>query len=199
MVYGLILAGGKSRRFGSDKRFYSLGGKLLIERACEIMEKVCDKNFIVVDRNFPSGLSRLQAFVLLRDLKDGLGPLMGIYSSLLAIPEGGFIAIPVDMPNLSVDLLMYIKDKACSYDLIVPVRDGPLPFPGFYSKALLPIFECLIDRGVYSIRRLVDFADEGGFKVLTLSFDIVKSFGNPEEILLNVNRREDIEAQMGNK
>ncbi|MEM4658853.1 MAG: NTP transferase domain-containing protein, partial [Candidatus Methanosuratincola sp.] len=165
-----------------------------IERACEIMEKVCDKNFIAVDRNFPAGLPCLSEFVLLRDLRDGRGPLMGIYSSLLAIPEGGFIAIPVDMPYLSVELLRYIKEMASSYDLIVPVTEVPLP--GFYSKTLLLLFESLIEKGVYSLRRLVGFADECGCRVLKLSYDVIKSFGDPEEILLNVNRMEDIEAQM---
>ena len=43
MIYGLILAGGRSERFGSEKALARLGGLSLLERAHARLSRACEK------------------------------------------------------------------------------------------------------------------------------------------------------------
>jgi len=199
MIAGLVVAGGKSKRFGSDKRFYKLSEKTLTEIACEKISKVFRKNYIVVDKNFSENQIDLDRFTILRDLEDGKGPLMGIYSALSQIPEEGCLVIPVDMPNLSISLLEYINEQARFFDIIVPCREKALPLPGFYSKKLLPLIRSILESESFSMQSLVNQAEkETGLKVLKLSSDFVTKFGDPEKFLLNINRKDDIDKLESN-
>lgn len=194
MIAGLILAGGKSKRFGSDKRFYELNGKTFLEIACEKIRKVCNKNYIVVDKYFTDKQIDSGAFVILRDLEEGKGPLMGIYSALFQIPDEGCLVIPVDMPSLSISFLRYIKELTNFFDLVVTYSYEPLPLPGFYSKKLLPLISSILENGIFSIKSLVTQVENNNkLKVLKLSFDDIKRFGSPGQSLFNVNRAEDLE------
>ncbi|MBI2487648.1 MAG: NTP transferase domain-containing protein [Deltaproteobacteria bacterium] len=105
MIAGLIVAEGKSKRFGSDKRFYELDGKTFLEIACEKISKVCDKNYIIIDKYFSDNQINLEGFVTLRDLEDEKGPLIGIYSARSQITDEGCLVMPIDMPNLSISFL----------------------------------------------------------------------------------------------
>ncbi|MEE9252827.1 MAG: molybdenum cofactor guanylyltransferase [Thermodesulfobacteriota bacterium] len=186
MVAVVILAGGGSKRFGSDKRFYRLSGKTLIEACCE-------KNYIVADKDFSDKGFNAQGFTVLRDLEEGGGPLMGIYTALSRIVEEGCLVIPVDMPGLSVSLLEYINEQANFSHLSVLYGDELFPLPGYYSKKLLPLIESSFESGDISLKALVGRAEKSGeMKVLMLSLEKIKRFGDPKEILLNINTEDDI-------
>lgn len=195
MVAGLILAGGKSKRFGSDKRFYKLKGKTLFEIACEKISEVCDKNYVISDKDFTVNTINLDGFVILRDLEEGKGPIMGIYSALLRIHEEGCLAIPVDMPNLTVSFLKYIKELSNSFDLVVPYSYEPLPLPGFYSKKHLPFLKSALNNEDLSLKSLIIHTEHNRkLKIIKLYFDDIKRFGDPERILININKKDDVES-----
>jgi molybdopterin-guanine dinucleotide biosynthesis protein A len=48
-----ILAGGRSSRFGQDKRFFNLSGKSLIQIGIKKAESLNLKIYLSVDKNFP--------------------------------------------------------------------------------------------------------------------------------------------------
>jgi len=192
-VAGLVLAGGQSRRFGSDKRFYRIDKKTLLWIACEKMAEVCNMNYLAVDRNFEDDRVNIDDFYILRDSEDWKGPLMGIYSAILRKPDQGYLVIPVDMPNLNIQLLKYIKSKAKLYDLIVIYDKEYVPLPGYYSSSLLPLIRSSISNGDYSLKSLIRIAARNDdFKVLKLYMDDIREFGDPKKILLNINKKEDI-------
>jgi molybdopterin-guanine dinucleotide biosynthesis protein A len=57
-VAGAILAGGKSRRFGSDKRFFKLNDKTLLEIMCKKLRAVFETKYISTEKNFEAKLSQ---------------------------------------------------------------------------------------------------------------------------------------------
>jgi molybdopterin-guanine dinucleotide biosynthesis protein A len=191
-VAGLVLAGGKSRRFGSDKRFYTIDKKTLLWIACAKMAEVCDVNYLAVDQRFEDDRVSIGGFYILRDSEDRKGPLMGIYSAMLHKPDQGYLVIPVDMPNLNIRLLKYMKSKAKLYDLIVLYDKEYVPLPGYYSSSLLPLMRSSISNEDYSLKSLIEIAVRNDdFKVLKLYTDDIREFGDPEKILLNINKKED--------
>jgi molybdopterin-guanine dinucleotide biosynthesis protein A len=192
-VAGLVLAGGKSSRFGSDKRFYTIDKKTLLWIACVKMAEVCDVNYLAVDRQFEDDNVNVGGFFILRDSEDWKGPLLGIYSAMLHKPDQGYLVIPVDMPNLSIQLLKHMKSKAKLYDLIVLYDNEYIPLPGYYSSSLLPLIRYSISNQDYSLKSLIGTAVcNDDFKVLKLYTDDIREFGDPKKILLNINKKEDI-------
>lgn len=191
-VAGLVLADGKSRRFGSDKRFYTVDKKTLLWIACEKMAEVCDVNYLAVDRHFEDDRVNIDGFYILRDTEDWKGPLIGIYSAILQNPTHGCLVIPVDMPNLNIQLLKYMKSKAKLYDLIVLYDKEYVPLPGYYSSSLLPLIRSSISNEDYSLKSLIGIAVRNeDYKVLKLYSDDIREFGDPKKILLNINKKED--------
>lgn len=192
-VAGLVLAGGKSRRFGSDKRFYTVDEKTLLWIACEKMAEVCDINYLAVDRHFEDNRVNIDGFYILRDTEDWKGPLMGIYSAILRKPDQGYLVIPVDMPNSNIQLLKYIKSKAKLYDLIVIYDKEYIPLPGYYSSSLVPLMRSSLSNEDYSLKSLIRIVERNDdLKVLKLYSEEIREFGETEKILLNINKKEDI-------
>jgi molybdopterin-guanine dinucleotide biosynthesis protein A len=112
-LLGAVLAGGQSRRFGSDKALALLDGKPLIEHAIAALAAqaeaviVCGKEWgdWVPDRPGP-----------------GLGPLGGINAALHAAAERGFDAVltaPCDVPTLPDNLVNILSNG--SYIIEIPV------------------------------------------------------------------------------
>ena len=80
-ILGVVLAGGKSQRFGSDKSSIKLGDKSLIEHAISKIEN----NFqeILIISNNEKNLINKKNIFLTKDLIDGfLGPLVGVLSAM---------------------------------------------------------------------------------------------------------------------
>ncbi|MDD9912082.1 MAG: molybdenum cofactor guanylyltransferase [Alphaproteobacteria bacterium] len=86
-VTAVVLAGGKSTRMGQDKAQLPWQGVTLLECAAhDLLESGCT----VVRTSGPQDIM---------DIRSGLGPLGGVYSSLEALPKAAWILFwPVDVP-----------------------------------------------------------------------------------------------------
>jgi len=104
---GVVLAGGKSSRFGSDKAVAMLSGRPLIEHALDNLRRHAD-GVAVAGRQVEGVLS-------VEDRPSpGLGPLGGLCGALAYAAEHGFsrvLTCGVDSPYLPAELL----DSAPSY------------------------------------------------------------------------------------
>lgn len=191
MLTGAILAGGKSKRFGVDKRFFKFGKKTLLEIACEKIKNF-DEKYIAIDKNFdisklPKSLSR---FKIIRDKFEDKGPMVGIYSMLLEIENEGSIFIPVDMPLIPEELLIYMANLKV-YDIVyLKNKDRIYPLPGYYSKRLVSLIEENVKLNRLSLMELI-FKSKG-IKIFGIDYENLKKFGNPEKILININKPEDL-------
>ena len=76
-----ILAGGKSSRFGSNKIFYLIDEKPMIDKIIETGTKLCDEIILAGDYDY-SQFSVKNKIVSVRDEQKNIGPIGGIYSAL---------------------------------------------------------------------------------------------------------------------
>lgn len=100
-VLGVVLAGGQSRRFGSDKALAVVDGHTLLDRAVLMLGRQCD--VLVV-----AGRDAAPIAVVADHPRAGLGPLGGLCGALRYGEEHGFdavLSIPVDAFDLPADLL----------------------------------------------------------------------------------------------
>jgi molybdopterin-guanine dinucleotide biosynthesis protein A len=164
-VSGIVLAGGRSSRFGSDKLAAPFGGVPLLDRAvAAIADPVIGCSEIVVvlapgdDRELPSA-----ALPVRRALDPAAhgGPLVGLLAGLEAAREPVVLVVGGDMPTLSPDvlaaLLRALLAAERSADAAVLIQRGvrrPLPAV-FRNGAASPLARRLIGDGERSLMALL--------------------------------------------
>lgn len=162
-VSGVILAGGKSRRYGKNKALVEIDGIPLIERVIGVMKSIFSHLLIIT--NTPHEYAHLD-IPMQEDHIKGLGPLGGIYSGLISIPnEYGFF-VACDMPSLNRELILHMVDVRENFDVVVPEASSGLEtLHALYSKQCLSPINELIDAGEYQVFRFfskvsVHYVDE---------------------------------------
>lgn len=112
----LILAGGRSRRMGTDKARLPMANSTLLGWQRERLGALG----LDVWHSGPDGIVDLWP--------DFRGPLAGLYSALVQCPEVGFwLLVPVDMPALSLERLSALLHQMHLESVPVAYRDAPLP------------------------------------------------------------------------
>ncbi|MDB9823282.1 molybdenum cofactor guanylyltransferase [Deltaproteobacteria bacterium] len=184
-VTGVILAGGKSLRFGSNKALVEINGAPLIERVTHVLSSVFNRLILIT--NSPQEYSSLQ-LPIYEDIIKGLGPIGGIYTGLEAINDEKGFFVACDMPFINEDLIRYIAGVGYDFDVVVPKIDWRIePLHALYSKSCLPIIKGLIASDIHQIIRSfqslhVRYVDEAEIK----SHDpLMKSF-------MNINRQDEL-------
>lgn len=100
-ITGYLLAGGRSRRLGCDKRLIRLGGVTLLERVASLLKATLGSPPILVGDNL-AGVAP-EGCVVLPDARPDSGPLGGLVAALDHCPTPWALVVAADMPHLSVD------------------------------------------------------------------------------------------------
>jgi len=177
---GIILAGGKSSRFGENKALIEVAGRPIIERTIEVLGKVF--NEIIIVSNRPEDYDHLGARVV-EDIIPGKGPLSGIHSGLVNSSSFYNFVVACDMPFLKVEHVRLLKERAIDCDVLVPTVQGKMePLHAVYSKACLVPLEERLRSSELSV---IDFIKSVQAKVV--EFNDSMSF-------VNINTRKDWEC-----
>ena len=119
-VTGVVLAGGKSIRFGKNKAIAEINGERLISRVVNMLGLVFEK--IIIISNSPYEYRYLDVPIY-EDIIKGLGPLGGIYTGLSYMDcEAGFF-VACDMPFLNEHLIRHMIEIRTDYDAVIPKID----------------------------------------------------------------------------
>jgi molybdenum cofactor guanylyltransferase len=147
LIAGFVLAGGGSRRFGSDKAMAIFRDRRLVSYPLGALRSVGLSPTIVA----PHAESyREWCRDALTDERPGLGPLGGVWAVLQASRREWALILSVDMPCVEeAHLLPLLSRIARSPDLqaiCYADSDGRRhPFPGAYNRSLLGLIEDLVD------------------------------------------------------
>lgn len=158
-VSAIVLAGGASRRFGSDKLAARLGDRPLLEHVLDALEAVTSDITVVVgpgdERVLPAGVRTAH------DPRPHEGPLAGLVTGLEAIPAGSAIVLVVagDMPTVRPAVLRLLVDAVAAGAPAAVLHDGvaPRPLPAAYARESVRTAAArLIDAGERRLRALPD-------------------------------------------
>ena len=114
---GVILAGGRSSRFGADKALALLGGRPMASHVAERLAPQVDA--VALNANGGAVYETLHLAVFGDGTDAREGPLAGIIASLAYARENGFdslVTVPCDAPVLCIDLVARLRaarDAAC--------------------------------------------------------------------------------------
>jgi molybdopterin-guanine dinucleotide biosynthesis protein A len=112
-VTGIVLAGGRSRRFGSDKLAADLDGRPLLAATIAAVAQIADA-VIVAGPRLPDGLDVGERVTLLADADPGSGPLValdGVLRSMRPAPADVAVVVGGDMPALHGEVLRLMTTR----------------------------------------------------------------------------------------
>jgi len=185
-ITGIILAGGKSSRYGMNKALVEINGVRLIERVFRVMESIFEHLIIIT--NTPHDYAYLK-LPMYEDLIKGLGPLGGILTGLDAISNDAGFVVACDMPFLNADLVRYMVDMRDNYYAVVPKITWKIEaLHALYDKRCLPAIRELIESQEFQAIKFFDmirvrYVEEDEIRA---SDPLLRSFFNvnsPRELL----------------
>jgi molybdopterin-guanine dinucleotide biosynthesis protein A len=184
---GLIIAGGKSRRLGIDKRFLEIGGRTCIQRVLDAYQGIFDEILIVADAVDPFQALGIRVVV---DLMPGRATLGGLYTGLHYAAGERVFAAAADMPWINPAAIRLVLDQASSGDIVIPDLEGQLqPMHAVYSKTCLPFLKALVEANRLKVQDLCECPDLSVHRIPHTAFTAV----DPElRSFFNINTLEDL-------
>ena len=188
-ILGVVLAGGKSQRFGQDKTQVKLNGKILIDY---ILSEIIDefKETLIVTNQSISFMSSKKITVI-EDFKKGLGPLGGVLSAMKWIKDNNkeyswISTFPADTPfftkkelksfyndiKIENNKLFFIKDKNTRHNIF-----------GLWSLDLMDQLETDLYNGE---RKVEIWANSIGVSTVNIEYKNINPF-------FNINTIDDLE------
>lgn len=156
---GAVLAGGESRRMGTDKALLEFDGLPLWRRQQQVLVAAGMNEVALVRRPGQSDLAA--GLPLCRDRYTGAGPIAGLHAALtwnLACPGPAerLAVLAVDMPAIDAGWFMGLRRHCRPGGGAVARHDGGFdPLAAIYPATALPLVEERIQRGEHSLQRLV--------------------------------------------
>lgn len=148
-----ILAGGKNRRFGSNKALAPWFTGHVIDAVVQAAMGACQEVIIIANEPEPYYYSGLPVFP---DILPGLGPLAGLQSALRHAKAERVLLLGCDMPLLNSELLDLMWEIPTWAPVVIPVTpQGLEPLHAIYHKSLLSIVDHRINCGNLSLQSLV--------------------------------------------
>lgn len=189
---GVILAGGRSRRFGAPKALARVGGRRIVDRVRDALAAAVPR--VVLVANEP-GLFDDVGLPVRPDAVPGLGALGGVRTALRwAREEGmdGALVVACDLPFVSPALLRILaaRAEATDADAVIPESRGRLgvePLCAWYGVRALPVVDAMLQGGERRMGALLD-----RLRTARIPLAEVASAGDPLTLFLNVNTVEDL-------
>ena len=188
-ILGVVLAGGKSQRFGEDKSQVKLGDKLLINY---ILTQIIDEfEELLIISNNTIEFQKSKKISLIKDFKKNLGPLGGVLSAMKWIKDNNkdyqwVSTFPTDTPffqnqilkdffkkiKLNESRLFFIKSNNTRHNIF-----------GLWSIDLMNKLEEDLEKGE---RKVEDWANSVGVNIINMKF-------SKKDPFFNINTKEDLQ------
>jgi len=184
---GVILAGGKSSRMGSNKALLHVNGERMMDRTVRIYRDIFPEIILVTNEPL---LYLDQDVTIVTDLVRHKGPLMGIYTGLFYASHDYIFIAACDMPFMSGDFIRYMVGCRGDADIVVPETEGGMePLHAIYSKRCMGPIRRLLDAD-----RLKVTGFYKGLRQKIIGKDEQGKYDPDGRMFLNLNKPEDLQG-----
>lgn len=152
-VTGVLLAGGKSRRMGEDKRYLVVGEQSLLERGLAVLRSIFQDVLIVIAQDsLPLDVDAK----VVRDLVPDCGSLGGLYTGLAQATTPCIFVVACDMPFLDQAVVAQFTSRKATADIVIANLSARIhPMHALYGKRCLPVLEQMIATQQLKIKEMV--------------------------------------------
>ena len=182
-----ILAGGKSRRMGTDKSFIRLDGKPMLQH---VIDRVSVLGLpIILIANQPEKYE-LFGLPIFPDIIPDAGSLGGLYTAIRSAGADRTLCVACDMPFLNPTLLRFLLDQCIGCDSVAP-KTGDIShgLHAVYTTACIAAMHANILRGDLAIHRVFS-----QFHTRFVTEDTLRSIDPLLQSLANMNTPADLAA-----
>lgn len=185
LATGIILAGGKSSRFKSNKAMAKISSQRLIDRIIDVLSDVCSE--IILVTNTPDQYKDLGIRTVV-DIIPGKGPLSGMHGGLICSYTDLNFITACDLPFINKDILHYLLDQAGIYDdAVVPIVEGyPEPLAAVYRKTCIKPIEDALINNQYKVKSIFSH-----IKLKYIAEQELQQFAGPMNFF-NINTQDDL-------
>ncbi len=156
-LYGLVLAGGASRRMGRDKATLDYRGRPQLPWVFDIVARHCERTFVSVRPD--QALEPVRAaFPQIVDRIRDAGPIAGIAAAQAEHPDAAWLVVACDLPFLAGETLAYLLARRGTQPVTAfrSTHDGlPEPLCAIYEPATREAILDAIARGRHCPRKFV--------------------------------------------
>jgi molybdopterin-guanine dinucleotide biosynthesis protein A len=148
-LYGLVLAGGESRRMGRDKALLDYHGRPQLQWAYELLSRHCERTYLSV-RAEQAGDDLRAALPRIVDGAIGAGPIAGIVAAQAAHPGVAWLVVACDLPFLGDATLAHLVAQRGRHPVTAyrSAHDGlPEPLCAVYEPETREAILAFIDGG----------------------------------------------------
>ncbi len=176
---GVVLAGGKSRRFGSDKARFVYKSKAMMQWVLDSFE-FANERFIIA--NQPYAEFNIPVY---GDVISSPTPLSGIHSALVHAQHDWVAVAACDMPYLTTHYWQTLQKYCRDAKAVVVESDfGLEPLAAFYHRSLFQAIEVALEQEQKAVHLFLESVDKTVLKATSLAL--------PGNTFLNINQLGDI-------
>ena len=189
-ILGVVLAGGKSRRFGEDKNHIMLGDKTLLEH---VLFKIGDKfqEILIVTSNSLE-IQNTKKISIIEDCFEDLGPLVGVLSAMKWIKENQktykwIATFPSDTPFFDSSIIEEYRKRITINDSLLYFVKSNNKRHNIFGLWSLELQKTLEDDLINNnFRKVEEWANKIGVKTIDIKISKFDPF-------FNINTRKDLE------
>jgi molybdopterin-guanine dinucleotide biosynthesis protein A len=184
---GIVLAGGRSSRFGSPKAFALDQGMFYYERSYAALESVCEQVVIVTLEELLDRYPNRQHVITDCALYAGQGPLAGIYSAMIELPANRYVVLPCDMPYITGAGLARLLEEAPPDARVCAVEHTGRKHPlvGCWNRSMLEPIRLALEQEQLGVVKLLDQSDAiwmDGEALFEDAHLAMRNFNRPDQI-----------------
>ncbi|MCA0986038.1 molybdenum cofactor guanylyltransferase [Guptibacillus algicola] len=185
-ICGVLLAGGASRRFGSDKAFIDYEGVPFYSKILNELELHVNESIVVTKPELINRFQILKKVEVITDEQNlsGNGPLAGMLTAMNTKKAANYVVVACDMPLVTAELFSKLLDEAERYpnaDAIIPVANGRIqPLCAVYRYACKEMIDQKLQLGS---KRVMDVLEQLNTRYV--------AFNESSHLFSNVNTKED--------
>ncbi|MFD2704540.1 molybdenum cofactor guanylyltransferase [Salibacterium lacus] len=185
-IAGVVLCGGKSSRYGTQKIFETFQGEYLYERSLNPFLSAGLPAYLLTNKILSPLFPTEPAARILVEKEQYQGPLYGLYSSIEMLPAfESIFMLPADVPWVHTGfvrhMLWHASRRMPDYHALIPVSGGRIhPVHGIYHRHVYAQAERVLQEGERSMQPLLERIRP-----------FYLSFSDTEPAFININRKTD--------
>lgn len=182
-VWGLVLAGGKSSRMGSDKALLEQDGETQLSRAVALLAEHVDRVYVSTRTDQADDAERSK-FEQITDRYKDIGPVAGILSAMDSNKKVSWLVLACDLPNIDDTTVAYLLEQ-CSADHPVTAYksvhdDLPEPLCAIYRPESRAVIDSFVAQGLICPRKMLINSDTN--LLVQPNPDALHNINSPEDL-----------------
>ncbi len=161
-LYGLILAGGESRRMGQDKALLQRNGKSQLANLVTILDPLAERVFVSTRSDQQEEPERRQ-FAQIIDRYPDVGPIAGVLSAMDDYPNVDWLVVACDLPNVDAETISFLIDNRAENRPFTAFRsshdDLPEPLCAVYHRGSDALVREFVNSGMTCPRKMLIRSD----------------------------------------